>query len=124
MSTTLQQYLTDAAPFRPVAYHDANMDCIRIQFRDCSTLERRVDEVITLVFSNEDNTLVGLVVKGLGHLLDELGFDKQAVVEIASFLDSLIKSDPEREGRNEIEKVKETAAMTGLSFSRDLALAA
>jgi hypothetical protein len=37
------------AEFRPIAYFDRNMDCIRVLTHDCSVTEHRISEYFTVL---------------------------------------------------------------------------
>ena len=59
--------------FRPCAYFDDRLDCIRVVIKDCSVLETRINPVLTLL---EDNyyaeskgspRYVGFTIKGASH---------------------------------------------------------
>ncbi len=70
------------------------MDCVRIQFQDCSVHERRAGQVFTFLYANHEDgppRVVGLVVKGMAHLCKNLGLGPDAVVQIADFLDQIVK---------------------------------
>jgi hypothetical protein len=42
----------DTGQFTPVAFYDKFMDCIRVELRDCSLTETRVDEYLTILYDN------------------------------------------------------------------------
>jgi len=88
--------LESSKKFVPVAYYDKFMDTIRIEFRDCSSWEKRVDECLTLIFDNfpeneGSQELCGLVIKGVGHLFGSLGLPDHGVIKVAELLDRVIK---------------------------------
>lgn len=58
----------DIGPFVPHAIFDEALDCVRVRWRDCSAVERRIDERLTLLFDNfGDHACVGFTVKGVAH---------------------------------------------------------
>jgi hypothetical protein len=42
----------EIAEFRPIAYFDKNMDCIRVLTHDCSVTEHRISEFFTVFEQN------------------------------------------------------------------------
>jgi hypothetical protein len=86
-------------PFKPVAYYDFHMDCIRVELRDCSFTEKRIDELVTLL---EDNypagnriEVAGLTIKGVKHLFIEAGLPLEGILSITAILDELVKKHPD-----------------------------
>jgi len=85
--------------FRPVAYYDKHMDCIRVVLRDCSVLEHRVSDFITVMEDNfpqrDQSRHVGLVLKGISCLFKEWGLPLEGVYKFTDILDAFVKSHPE-----------------------------
>lgn len=88
-----------ASPFTSYADFDVEMDCIRIQLRDCSTTEDRISEHVTLVYDNypkiNQPQLVGINIKGL----HELGLSLSGVYMVADLLDKIVSRLPAEEAR-------------------------
>lgn len=67
---------SDIGAFNPHAYYDKRLDCIRVYVRDCSTTEKRVSEMFTLLEDNHPEVnqsgFAGLTIKGVSHLLSRL----------------------------------------------------
>jgi hypothetical protein len=87
-------------PFRPLAYYDRHMDCIRIELRDCSITEKRIDEKITVLLDNfpdqNQSPIAGLMIKGVKHyLFKELGLPVEGILFVTSILDKLTKLYPD-----------------------------
>lgn len=95
-------------PFTPVAYFDSHMDCIRIELRDCSFTEERLNQYITLL---EDNypapsrmAVAGLMIKGIRHIFKQCGWPLAGIVHVTSILNEIVKLDPDF-AREEIYKL-------------------
>jgi hypothetical protein len=87
----------DLVAFNPVAYYDKFMDTIRVEFRDCSSTEVRLDETFTVIVANysEDgeDACAGLVIKGIGHLFEKLGLPKSGVPRVVDLINRMIEKD-------------------------------
>jgi hypothetical protein len=85
--------------FRPCAFFDDRMDCIRVVARDCSVLETRINKHLTLLEDNyadsEDKRYVGFTIKGARHFCQEHGVDLRTPVDISRLLDVILASSPE-----------------------------
>jgi hypothetical protein len=85
--------------FHPCAYFDESLDCIRVIARDCSILETRINEYITVLEDNyegsDDKKYVGFTVKGARHFCQEHGIDLNAPVSIGNVLDTILANSPE-----------------------------
>lgn len=87
------------APFKPMAYFDAELDCIRVQIRDCSIAETRVNRWLTILEDNHPDEdqyeYVGFTLKGITHLFKEIGLPMSGVVEVREILRALIQKQVE-----------------------------
>ena len=85
--------------FRPCAFFDQRLDCIRVVVRDCSILETRINKYLTLLEDNYEvsgeNRYVGFTIKGARHFCQEHGFDLSTPVDISKLLDSIVAIFPE-----------------------------
>jgi hypothetical protein len=85
--------------FRPCAFFDDRLDCIRVIARDCSVLETRINKHLTLLEDNyaesEQKRYVGFTVKGARHFCQEHGFDLSTPIDIGRLLDAILASSPE-----------------------------
>jgi hypothetical protein len=102
--TEITQQVREAAAgnsrsFRPCAYFDDSLDCIRVITRDCSILETRINQYMTVLEDNyekaDDQKYVGFTVKGARHFCQEHGFDLSVPVNIGKVLDQIFASSPE-----------------------------
>jgi len=86
--------------FQPFAYYDKHMDCIRVQIRDCSFYENRVNKYVTELFplnEEEGNGLIGFNIKGVRYMIAELLNDEvhsNVPISIATFVDVMVKQIP------------------------------
>jgi hypothetical protein len=87
--------------FRPCAYFDDRLDCIRVLARDCSILETRINKVLTVLEDNyyQDTAkrYVGFTVKGARHFCHEHGLDTSMPIDISKLLDAILATFPEPE---------------------------
>ncbi len=85
--------------FRPCAYFDERLDCIRVIARDCSVLETRINKYMTILEDNYEESgekrYVGFTVKGARHFCKEHAIDLSAPVDISRVLDAILASFPE-----------------------------
>jgi len=85
--------------FRPCAFFDERLDCIRVIARDCSVLETRINKHMTLLEDNysdsEEKRYVGFTVKGARHFCQEHHIDLSTPVDISKVLDAILASFPE-----------------------------
>ena len=85
--------------FRPCAFFDEQLDCIRVIARDCSVLETRINKYLTLLEDNypdsEEKTYVGFTIKGARYFCQEHGFDLSTPIDISGLLDVFLATFPE-----------------------------
>lgn len=83
--------------FRPCAYFDEPLDCIRVIARDCSVTETRISRVLTIL---EDNypapnggreLYVGFTIKGARHFCQQHGIDLSVPVKLTELLDRILE---------------------------------
>ncbi len=85
--------------FRPCAYFDDRLDCIRVIARDCSVLETRINPTLTVL---EDNyykesgkkQYVGFTLKGARHFCQEHHIDLSMPIDISYLLDTILAAFP------------------------------
>jgi len=94
--------------FIPVAYYDRYMDCIRVFIADRSVTEERMDDTLTLYKTNHatpfDLINCGFCLKGVRHLLDELGLEAGMELRLTALIDAIVKRNP----HSTVAKVLET----------------
>jgi hypothetical protein len=86
--------------FRPCAFFDESLDCIRLIARDCSVLEERINDRVTVLIDNYypnrgTKKYVGFTIKGAKHFCREQGWDTSTSIKLTALLDALLASSPE-----------------------------
>lgn len=86
--------------FRPCAFFDDRLDCIRVIARDCSVLETRINQYLTVLEDNyyqesDRSPYVGFTIKGARHFCSEYGFDLNYPINISELLDAILKAFPD-----------------------------
>lgn len=94
---SLEALLREANEFRSTAYYDKHLDAIRVQTRDCSIWEERKNRFITIYRRNDIsvNDAVGFSIKGVRHLLHEMGMPAFGSVKMADFLAKILDFLPD-----------------------------
>lgn len=100
IETKLRESFGDSLPtFKPIAYYDNCMDCIRVLIRDTSTTEKRINGLFTIIVDNYPNEghlpYVGFSIKGVQHLCRKYRIPAQGPVKIAALLDAIVREAPE-----------------------------
>ena len=84
--------------FRPIAYYDKHMDCIRVVTHDRSVTEHRINDFFTIHECNHsgafDPQYVGFTIKGVRHLFNEYGLPLDRVYRLAELIDRLVRAWP------------------------------
>ena len=109
----LSKYLCE---FRPFAYWDKHLDCIRVQIRDCSVTETRVNRIFTVLKANHcDYDLdVGFTIKGVRHLFHEMGIPLSGVIRMSDLIHAIVEAFPEQTVKNVTETLSESDAFLDL----------
>lgn len=85
--------------FRPCAFFDERLDCIRVIAKDCSVKETRVNGLITVLEANYrqtgDRKCVGFTVKGARHFCQQQGLNLSAPIKVSDLLDAILKAMPD-----------------------------
>jgi hypothetical protein len=82
--------------FRPCAFFDEPLDCIRVIARDCSTTEIRVSPLLTVLEDNDADPragrelYVGFTIKGARYFCQQQGIDLTAPVQWSELLDRIL----------------------------------
>jgi hypothetical protein len=88
----------EIAEFRPVAYFDKHMDCIRVITHDRSVTEHRINEFFTVYETNHrtnfDPKYVGFTIKGVKQLFHEAGIPLDGTRKLVDIIDRLVKHRP------------------------------
>ena len=86
-----------SATFKPVAYYDEELDCIRVITRDCSVTEVRINEFLTIAEDNypqnPSDKYVGFTVKGVRYFIRSKTV-KPEFVEVREFLEQMLADLP------------------------------
>jgi hypothetical protein len=89
----------DMKEFRPCAFFDRRLDCIRVFTRDCSVTEERINDWLTVLVDNYPppgvNKFVGFTIKGVRHFCQEYGLRQYGPIRVSALLDALIASSPD-----------------------------
>jgi len=94
-------FSADSGEFRPCAFFDERLDCIRIIAKDCSVLEERISDRLTMLQNAYDpkpgqKECVGFTLKGARHLCHQHGWDTAAPIAMSTLLDAILASFPEK----------------------------
>jgi hypothetical protein len=85
--------------FEPVAYYDKHMDCIRVELRDTSFTEERLNEHITFLEDNypgpNRSAAAGIMFKGVTHFFKKNNLPLEGVVYVTTILNEMVKEYPE-----------------------------
>lgn len=88
----------ELAEFRPIAYFDKHMDCIRVLTHDRSITEHRISEFFTVFEPNHrtefDPKYVGFTIKGVQQLFHDAGIPLEGTYKLVDIIDKLIKNRP------------------------------
>jgi hypothetical protein len=86
-------------PFAPLAYYDKHMDCVRVELRDCSFTEERLNEHVTFLEDNYPapgrSAVAGIMFKGVKHLFTKAGLPLEGVIHVTTILNQFVKNYPE-----------------------------
>jgi hypothetical protein len=85
--------------FRPGAFFDERLDCIRVIAKDCSVVETRINEHLTVLEDNyakdsDPTPYVGFTLKGARHFCHENGLSLSAPIQLSALLDAVLRSFP------------------------------
>lgn len=109
------------AEFKPFAYYDKHLDCIRVQIRDCSVLEERKNRIFTVLRANhaKSGTLVGFNIKGVRHLFEQLGLDRQTCYQVADLMNLIVRLYPEESTKRIADEFSDVLTKEGLQITVD-----
>jgi hypothetical protein len=94
------------AEFRPFAYYDKHLDCIRVQVLDCSFKEDRKNRIITVLTANhsEQDSFAGFNIKGVRYLFEQLKLPATGIYKMTELIDKMVQFFPDAA----IKQVRET----------------
>lgn len=89
--------LEDDSEFRPFAYYDKHLDCIRVQTLDCSFKEERKNRIVTVLSANhsEQNNFAGFNIKGVRYVFEQMGLPATGVYKLTDLVDKLVQFFPD-----------------------------
>jgi hypothetical protein len=113
--------------FNPIAYYEKHLDRIRIELRDCSMTEVRVNEMLTVLYDNypdpssNQDRYAGLMIKGVKHYFKQWEIPLEGVVFVTDILNRVLKDLPEDAGYKRpveaTEAIQSTAANIELTLT-------
>jgi hypothetical protein len=83
--------------FRPCAFFDDRLDCIRVIARDCSVTETRVNGLFTVLEANypkKDWECVGFTIKGARHFCQSHNLSLSMPIKISDLLNAVMQTMP------------------------------
>jgi len=72
---------SSAGPFAPTATYDPDGDCIEFLAKPDSFYAERIDDLVTVYYSHENNEIMGSLIKGISRFCEEL-LERSAGVKI------------------------------------------
>lgn len=98
--------------FKPFAYYDKHLDCIRVQLIDCSFTEERKNRFITTLKANHmSDEAAGFNIKGVRYLFEQLGLGVTGVHMLTTIIDKMVQIYPdaalERVKRDYLPSIRE-----------------
>ena len=100
VTNTISQFFSDSPPgiFEPCAYYDKHLDCIRVQIKECSFTEIRINKIFNIYEANHTSDIeyVGFSIKGIRYIFEKAGVPSKAgPYMLAEIMDTIIKSNPD-----------------------------
>jgi len=87
----------EISKFKPFAYFDKHLDCIRVQLHDCSIVEQRQNRIFTVLkAAHGTRSIVGVNIKGVRHMVRQMGLDLRACYTLAQIISIVVKAYPEK----------------------------
>ncbi len=89
-----------ADEFKPFAYYDKHLDCIRVRIQDCSVVEERLSRIFTILkaahpIESGGDQLVGFNIKGIRHLFEQVGLPHEGVFKLVDIISEIVKVYPD-----------------------------
>lgn len=98
-----------SSAFRPCAFFDDRLDCIRVISKDCNVLEERINDRVTILLDlypkQGRKECIGFTLKGAYHLCKENQWDPMRPIKMSKLLDAILASIPEKAVKVFIELV-------------------
>lgn len=114
VSMFMREYLSD---FKPFAYFDKHLDCIRVQIMDCSVSERRLSSMFTILEANHIDTrpTVGFTIKGIRHIFEKLQLPLSGVMKLTDLISAIVVNYP----HTAVKAVEEFAVVSARDMEID-----
>jgi hypothetical protein len=106
------------AEFRPIAYYDKHLDCIRVKLQDCRTVEVRLNRFLTVLSRYDDDGMVkhvGFTIKGIAHLFSQLGLKKAGILKIVDILNKMLEKYPDDALKSVYEEFTRTRSVAEIN---------
>lgn len=107
-------------PFKPFAYFDKHMDCIRVLIQDVSITEKRLSKYFTVATPNHgafSGRNVGFTIKGVAHLFNAVGLPLSGVQMLVNILNEIVKAMPHSAVQTVVEEFSEAISENELTVS-------
>ena len=106
--------------FKPIAYFDKHMDCIRVLIQDVSITEERLSKYFTVAKPNHGGfggRHVGFTIKGVAHLFNEAGLHLSGVQTLVTILDEIVKAVPHSAVKKVVEEFSQVISENQLTVN-------
>jgi hypothetical protein len=118
----LKELMAGLNDFRPFAYFDKHMDCIRVLIRDVSVTEERLGKFFTIAKPNHmpapfSGGHVGFTIKGVAHLFHSVGLPLSGVHQLADLLDAIVQRIPHAAVKQIVEEFSPVLKEKNLSVT-------
>lgn len=118
METFLSENLQE---FRPFAYFDKHLDCVRVKFEDCSVTDVRKNTYITVLKPNRASNgttghNAGFTIKGIAHICDAAHIPLKAGLSLVALLDAVLKAFPDAASKGLMEEFLSKAKGMEINF--------
>jgi hypothetical protein len=75
MEHFLKEFVDGEPEFKPEPWYNPDGDCIVYQMADEAVVAERIDEILTIYRSADDNRAIGYQIKGVAALARKFGWD-------------------------------------------------
>lgn len=111
--------------FRPFAYFDKQLDCVRVKFCDCSVTDVRMNPYITVLKPNdgpmrESGRNAGFTIKGMAYVCNEANIPLKAGLSLVALLDALVKMFPDSASKMLRDEFLSQVKNMEVNFEEDL----
>ncbi|SFV85810.1 hypothetical protein MNB_SUP05-SYMBIONT-4-504 [hydrothermal vent metagenome] len=84
---------TSGDEFKPYAYYNKHLDKIVFYGKDCSIVAERKNKVFTLLRdAHGKEEYMGFAIKGVRHMMKEVGFSNKESLTLAAFFTNIIET--------------------------------